>query len=635
MRSRTPSPPPSPGPPRYHREPGRRLEAGSWPAFAGLRAVWRRELNSLLVLPQTYAIACAYFVVSGIFFVTLLNTSRVPDLEQYYSNIASTLIVLAPIVAMRSFAEERSTGSLEIFLAWPISRAVTVLGKFSVNVLFTWMLLSISWVYVRILSGFGRIETTKQLSGFLALLLLALAFNAVALAISAVSASVAGGAFMAFLVLLGTWTLQWADGWPLAKSLAAFSPPGIYAAAEQGVIYPSDLAYFAVVTAIGLILTVALLERHRGTRRQTNTVRIVLSAVAAATMVLAPGVAFARSNGQWDLTPGQRYTLTTLSKNIVDPGALAVSLDAFVDPNSAEAVQIRNLVRRYQAAGVRASLTIVDPDAQPGRMKTLGVKGYGQLLVGLNGKTELIDHFGEVAITTAIYHLSRPQPPRACFLFGHGERSVSDTSGGGYSGLASRLHQLGYDATTLALAAPGGEAILPSCALVIVGGGTAPLLADEVARLRQFVDQQGRLLVLAEGGPTPPASLNSLLSSLRFSVGPTVVRDQSALGNDPASVVAFDYPSESPVTATLQRDNVPVVFVGAHPVSVAEDRATILVRSPRPRSSGPVPQGPSPTHRVRSSAMGWRPQPIAAVSVSGTGPENAGEARRSAVPGWL
>jgi len=102
-----------------------------------LLAVWRREFNSLIVLPQTYAIASAFFVVSGIFFVTLLNTTHTPDLEQYYSNIASTLIVLAPIVAMRSFAEERSTGSLETFLAWPISRTITTVGKFTVNVVFT------------------------------------------------------------------------------------------------------------------------------------------------------------------------------------------------------------------------------------------------------------------------------------------------------------------------------------------------------------------------------------------------------------------------------------------------------------------------------------------------------------------
>jgi ABC-type transport system involved in multi-copper enzyme maturation permease subunit len=535
-----------------------------------LFAVWRRELNSLLVLPQTYAIAGAYLVVSGIFFVTLLNTTHTPDLEQYYSNIASTLIVLAPIVAMRSFAEERSTGSLETFLAWPISRTVTVLGKFSVNVAFTWVLLSISWVYVRILSGFAHIETTKQLSGFIALLLLGLAFNAVALAVSAVATSVAGGAFFAFLVLLGTWTLQWADGWPLAKSLAAYSPARRIQAAEQGVIYPSDLAYFAIVTAIGLVLTVALLERQCGTTRRKNTIRVAAAAVATVTVVAVPGVAFAHSDGQWDLTPGQRYTLTTLSKSIVTRVHGPVTLEAFVDPKSAEAVQIRNLVRRYQATGVRALLTIVDPDAQPGRMKSLGVKGYGQMLVGLNGKTELVDHFGEVAITTAIYHLSRPEPPRACFSFGHGERSISDTSESGYSGLASRLHQIGYETTTIALAAPGGDALLGSCTLVIVGGGTVPWLADEVGLLRHFADR-GRLLVFAEGGQGAPDTANRLLPNVKISVGGDVVRDESSLRNDPASVVAFGYPSESPVTAHLQQERVPVVFVAAHPVRVADD----------------------------------------------------------------
>lgn len=535
--------------------------------WAGLRAVWRREFNSLLVLPQTYAIASAYFIVSGIFFVSLLNTSHVPDLEQYYSNIASTLIVLAPVVAMRSFAEERATGSLEMFLAWPVSRTVAVLGKFSVNVVFTWVLLSISWVYVRILSGFAQIETTKQLSGFLALLLLALAFNAVSLAISATATSVAGGAFFAFLVLLGTWTLQWADGWPLAKSLAAFSPARRIQAAEQGVIYPNDLAYFAVVTVLGLALTVAFLERNRSGRRRTNDLRIAGAALAAGILVTAPGVAFARSSGEWDLTPGQRYTLSTLSHNIVKRVHSTVTFDAFVDPHSAEAVQIRNLVRRYRAAGVNAALTVVDPDGQPGRMKALGVKGYGSLLIGLDSRTELVDHFGEVAITSAIYHLSRPERPRACFLFGHGERTIADTSGSGYSGFATSLRRLGYDPTDLALAAPGGDETLGSCAIVVVGGGTVPLLPAEVDRLRRYADEQGRLLVFAEGGQTAPDALNAVLAGAKLSAGSGPVSDTSSLRNDPTSIVAVGYPSESPVTADLQQSKVPVVFVAPQPVT--------------------------------------------------------------------
>ena len=244
-----------------------------------------------------------------------------------------------------------------------------------------------------------------------------------------------------------------------------------------------------------------------------------------------------------------------------------VTFDAFVDPHSAEAVQIRNLVRRYRAAGVDAALTVVDPDAQPGRMKALGVKGYGSLLIGLDTRTELVDHFGEVAITSAIYHLSRPERPRACFLFGHGERTITDTSASGYSGFATSLRRLGYVPTDLALAAPGGEETLASCAIVVVGGGTVPLLPAEIDRLRRYTDEQGRILVFAEGGQTAPDAMNAILAGAKLSAGPGPLSDTSSLRNDPTSIVAFGYPSESPVTADLQQSKVPVVFVAPQPVT--------------------------------------------------------------------
>src|SRR5437762_512722 len=52
--------------------------------------VLRRELRAFLALPQTYAIAAAFFVISGVFFVSLMVSTEVPDLNQYYSNVAST-----------------------------------------------------------------------------------------------------------------------------------------------------------------------------------------------------------------------------------------------------------------------------------------------------------------------------------------------------------------------------------------------------------------------------------------------------------------------------------------------------------------------------------------------------------------
>ncbi|HEV8622864.1 MAG TPA: hypothetical protein VG034_00285, partial [Acidimicrobiia bacterium] len=74
--------------------------------------VLRRELRAIVRLPQTYAITAAYLLISGIFFVNILISTEVADLASYYSNIANTLLVLVPVVAMRSFAEERRSGAL-------------------------------------------------------------------------------------------------------------------------------------------------------------------------------------------------------------------------------------------------------------------------------------------------------------------------------------------------------------------------------------------------------------------------------------------------------------------------------------------------------------------------------------------
>src|SRR5205823_12718690 len=48
-----------------------------------------------------------------------------------------------------------------------------------------------------------------------------------------------------------------------------------------------------------------------------------------------------------------------------------------------------------------------------------------------------------------------------------------------------------------------------------------------------------------------------------------IVSDRSALAGDPASVVAFAYPSEHPVTRILKRDNIPTLFVEPSPIERA------------------------------------------------------------------
>jgi hypothetical protein len=537
-------------------------------------AVTRRELGSLVVLPQTYGIAAAYVLISGIFFLTFFSTTRLPDLEQYYSNIATTLIVLAPVVAMRSFAEERRTGALDVTLSWPLSRRALVLGKYAVNTVYSWVLISVAWVYIRLLSGLGYMELGKAVAGFVGLLMLAAAFNAVALAVSARASSPAAAAFGGFGLLLALWTLQFGPGWlgqeSAAGRLARWLAPSTHLeAAARGVLDLADVSYFGAAALIGIGLAVHFLEGARAGRRAYRLPRgqARLAFIGITAVVL--NVSAASVEAQMDLTPTKRFTITSQSEAIAKRVDAPIRITGFVQPGSAEAVELRSLVRQYRNAHVSMTMKIVDPDTQPARARRLGVNGYHQMLVEVKGRRELVDDIGEIPLTSALARLGTASPPLACFTVGHGERDIEDENPGGIAVLGGYLRRLGMETKPLALGAAGGEERLARCSVVVVAGARTAFLAQEEALLARYTETEGRLLVLVDPEGHARVEHNNLLRPWGLTVGEGVVQDRSSLVGDPTAVVAFDYPSSSPPTRALRREGVPVLLAGAAPVEKA------------------------------------------------------------------
>jgi ABC-2 type transport system permease protein len=530
-------------------------------------AVFRREVRALVALPQTYGIAAGFLAISGLFFVTLLLSERLPDLERYYSNIATTLIVLAPVVAMRSFAEERRTGSLDVALSWSIPRRALVVGKFGANLAFTWVLLSVVWLYVRILSNLGRIEFGKAVAGFIGLLLLAAAFNAVALAVSARSGSPTAASFLGFAVLLALWTLQYTQGHVLGGRLAELAPSTHLEAAGRGVLDVGDIGYFLTCTILGLAAAIVARDGHRcGSapyrRRRRRLAGAAVSGIGIALSIGAPAV-----HAQVDLTPTKRFTVTRETRAVARQLPGPVHLTGYVDPDSARAVQLRAVVRQYQASGIPIRLEIVDPDEVPSRARQDGVQRYGQVLVVIGDRRELLDDVGQIPLTSAINRLTRP-PAEVCFTVGHGEPDIEDENPQGFKALAGTLRTAGVTPTRLALGAAGARARLERCG-AIVSAPRLPLVAEELDLLREFTAARGRLVALLAPDSGARPQFNDILRPFGLTFGAAVVSDRSALAGDPRSIVAFSYPSEHPVTRTSKRDGVPVLFVEPSPIERA------------------------------------------------------------------
>ena len=564
----------------------------------------RNEMRALLISPVTWAMVTGYIVFSGIFFVVLLFSRGIADLESYYSNIETTLVVLAPIVAMRSFAEERRTGALDITLSWPTSRWWLVISKFVANTLLTWLIVSIVWLYVWILNRQVDVEIGKSAAGYIGLLMVLMMFNAIALAISARSRSPAAAAFVGFGVLIALWVLDFVPGWLGGRFdgiVAYLAPTNHISNSGRGILDLGDGLYFVAGMSLGLSLALWWLKEPRP-RSFEGVIRGRYAGVLLGLLVTAGvGGASIVAKGQVDLTPEQRFTLTDHSRFVLSAVDSPATVYGFVEPGSAQHVEMRSLIRRYQLENDNIRLEFVDPDAQPALTKSVGARTYGQMMVEMDGERELVDDILEIEVTSALQRLARIDPPLACFTVGHGERDVKDILPGGFAQFAEGLRQLGFEVESLALGAVGGEERLGTCSIVVIGGARVDFLPTEVELLRRYTDANGRLVVFADSaGGAATAQLNDLLRPWGVAVRDGVASDRSSLKDDPEAIVAYRYPSSSPVTESLSRDNIPLLLVAAQPVESAlvglafEDQAWIspLVTSSSRSSLADGTEGP-------------------------------------------
>ncbi len=103
----------------------------------------RREMGSHFLSWSGYVVLSAVVLLLGLSFTNLLQvlnseaTDR-PVTEMFYGTMYFWLILLlaAPVITMRTFAREKSSGTFETLMTTPVRDAVVVLAKFTGALLF-------------------------------------------------------------------------------------------------------------------------------------------------------------------------------------------------------------------------------------------------------------------------------------------------------------------------------------------------------------------------------------------------------------------------------------------------------------------------------------------------------------------
>lgn len=180
-----------------------------------MRAAWtiaKREVRSYFTSPVAYVVLLAWTFVSGLSFYTLVywfagNPSTGGSDNPLTLFFGGTvlfwvpLLVFAPVMTMRLFAQEKTSGTLEALLTSPISEVSIVAGKLMAAMVF-WITLWIpSLLYVWIVSRYGDVDLGAIAASYLGIFGIGLFYMSWGMLMSAIAPNQIVAAILAFLVL--------------------------------------------------------------------------------------------------------------------------------------------------------------------------------------------------------------------------------------------------------------------------------------------------------------------------------------------------------------------------------------------------------------------------------------------------
>ena len=243
-------------------------------ALHAIGTVFRRELKGYFATPLAYVFIVIFLVVAGslTFFVGNFFDAGQANLQAFFNFHPWLYLFLIPALSMRLWAEERKTGTIEMFLTLPITTGEAVLGKFFAAWAFTGIALLLTvpfWISVNVL---GRPDNGVIFASYVASMLMAGGFLAIGSCISALTRNqviafvlAAAACFVATLsgssIVLGLLP-SWLPAW-VPDAVASWSMLTHFGAIIRGVIALSDLVFFLSVIGIALFVNTLLVEMKK------------------------------------------------------------------------------------------------------------------------------------------------------------------------------------------------------------------------------------------------------------------------------------------------------------------------------------------------------------------------------------
>ena len=542
------------------------------------------------------AVLALFLAASAANFAWLLRTGEggmSPASAIWVIAAAPFLPVLAAALTMRTIAEERRSGSLELLLSTAVREREIVAGKFIGSYVGVVMSIAFYLAVPAMLSMFFDYKSGPA-SGSYSLAFLALALHgALWCAVGTACSACTTHAAVAFAMSVGlcegvpralhTAAVAWLPAY--RSTVAAYIPETHVYDMATGLVSSSAAISCLIWTGFALLFAskqvASLRFRHRGcnaVKLSSFTAVILAVAFSVLATVLARrldlSVELARPESGESVSP-RLYTL--LGNTRGDLRAVCYMPRRSHSFRSASRLMrvMRNAAR--SAAGADVQVEYVDPRwdiARSSRLSREGVREGSIVLYSGRRREVAAANGGEDALAAALHRLLVPRRERnICFTTGHGEadpESYDPVSG--FSDIARELVRNGYTVSRLDLASL--PAVPSDCSVMVMAGPRNPLPRVEKELVDTWLRHGGRLLYLAHRAVPGLDPWGAVVSD------ETAVPVRTSSGDDTVLSPSRDHPVTAPLSGGSVVLDMPLLVRPSNASAEGDSAADRIVFTP-------------------------------------------------------
>jgi len=228
-------------------------------------AIAAKELKAYFKSPIAYIVLIVTISVFNIFFFLIIDQDQEANLRNVFKVMEFLFIFIVPLLTMKTFAEEKFSGTMEFLMTTPTTNTAIVLGKYLASLIFFTLIIGLTTSYYFILEFFGQPERLATLTGYLGIWLEGALFIAIGILASSLTKNQILAAISSYVVLFLLYfsisfikyfsgpaetLIRYVGTWSHAENFAA------------GIITTADLVYYLSGILICILFTRLSIENR-------------------------------------------------------------------------------------------------------------------------------------------------------------------------------------------------------------------------------------------------------------------------------------------------------------------------------------------------------------------------------------